>query len=556
MSIELIRKSISKFIAHDLPEIMVVKGEWGVGKTYFWNDTLNNANRSGGLVYKKYSYVSLFGMNSLDDLKYSIFENTINKSKVGQNATLDTFLDNAVSNAFYFSKKNAKTLKELPIVKGFMPALDKVSFLSIKETLICIDDLERRGNGLSEVDVLGLISMLKEQRDCKVIILLNESAMEGSELSKYKEKVIDYEVEFKPTTEECIKLAFTDNVNPQVKEYCYRLQIRNIRVLKKIERLSIEIEKYIKECHVKLQKEVVETLVLFMWCYYCSGSDAGVPTLEFVRDKTFDEYGSDKESNKQHDEWNQLLMSLEYYHTNELDLVISNAVTSGFFNEDDLNRALHDKNQDVIRGESGDSFSCAWKKYHNSFTIEKDEVVRAIYDSFMLNGKYVSAANLNGTITLMRNLNENEVATKIIDKYIETHADSPDSFDLDELNYAGDINDSEIISKFKAIHELGKQKETACSVLDRIAGRNGWSPIDIDVLSKTTSAEYFDLFTSDLGDKLIPFVSTCLKFGNFSSNDEAYAKITDNATSALKKIASSSEINRLRVKKFNIKLDD
>ncbi|MGL6013052.1 MAG: hypothetical protein ACRC0J_16370, partial [Shewanella oncorhynchi] len=80
--------------------------------------------------------------------------------------------------------------------------------------------------------------------------------------------------------------------------------------------------------------------------------------------------------------------------------------------------------------------------------------------------------------------------------------------------------------------------------------------MDIDVLSKTTSAEYFDLFTSDLGDKLIPFVSTCLKFGKFSSNDDAYKKITDNATSALKKIALSSEINRLRVKKFNIKLDD
>lgn len=43
-----------------------------------------------------------------------------------------------------------------------------LSFMTVREQVICIDDLERRGKNLDVVDVLGLISFLCEQRKCKV----------------------------------------------------------------------------------------------------------------------------------------------------------------------------------------------------------------------------------------------------------------------------------------------------------------------------------------------------------------------------------------------------
>ena len=52
-------------------------GQWGVGKTFAWNKyPFQNAQMQGQIGLKRYSYVSLFGINSLDDLKYAIFENT------------------------------------------------------------------------------------------------------------------------------------------------------------------------------------------------------------------------------------------------------------------------------------------------------------------------------------------------------------------------------------------------------------------------------------------------------------------------------------------------
>ena len=59
-------------------------------------------------------------------------------------------------------------MKELPYIKSAAPAIEAWSFMSVSDSLICIDDLERKGSSLELKDVLGLISLLKEQKKCKV----------------------------------------------------------------------------------------------------------------------------------------------------------------------------------------------------------------------------------------------------------------------------------------------------------------------------------------------------------------------------------------------------
>ena len=36
MSIEFIKDQIEKFVSSSTPEIMAIKGDWGVGKTFSW----------------------------------------------------------------------------------------------------------------------------------------------------------------------------------------------------------------------------------------------------------------------------------------------------------------------------------------------------------------------------------------------------------------------------------------------------------------------------------------------------------------------------------------
>ena len=192
MSLNVAKEQIEKFLNSDLPEVMAIKGAWRVGKTYTWNKLLKDAEEEKKVKYKKYSYVSLFGINSLESLKYSVFEQTINTDLIG-NPSLDTFKTNADTLLTSLGKKSLQYFQSAPLVKNFAPAIQSASFLSVNKTIICIDDFERKSEDVSLRGVLGLVLLLKEQRDCKIVLIFNDEKMGEENADKYqrfREKVI------------------------------------------------------------------------------------------------------------------------------------------------------------------------------------------------------------------------------------------------------------------------------------------------------------------------------------------------------------------------------
>ena len=69
-------------------------------------------------------------------------------------------------------------LKVIPALNSYLSNANRSFFLFVREQIICFDNLERAGKGLAAKDVLGLITFLKEQRRCKVVMLLNQEALE------------------------------------------------------------------------------------------------------------------------------------------------------------------------------------------------------------------------------------------------------------------------------------------------------------------------------------------------------------------------------------------
>ncbi|MET4280041.1 Cdc6-like AAA superfamily ATPase [Bradyrhizobium sp. F1.2.2] len=55
--------------------MLCIRGRCGVGKTYTWEMFLGEVHAAEPLQ-QKYSYVSLFGLDTLDKFKTTIFENT------------------------------------------------------------------------------------------------------------------------------------------------------------------------------------------------------------------------------------------------------------------------------------------------------------------------------------------------------------------------------------------------------------------------------------------------------------------------------------------------
>jgi hypothetical protein len=313
MSLSKVETKISDFLSTNTPEVMAIKGAWGVGKTYTWYKLSLLAKEKKQIALKKYSYVSLFGINSLETFKSAIFENLISTNLIGTVANLETLKNNYSNEGLIsLSKKSWSILGETSFLKGFSSAINSFSFLTIRETIICIDDLERRGDSLQIKDVLGLISLLKEQRKCKIVILVNDGEIGIDDYIKYREKVIDIEIEFAPTSSESALIAFDSNWNAYetTKECSTKLNIKNIRLLKKIERLVSEAEKYWLGKEPEIRQQFVSSLSLFAFSHYEQSNNKTAPPLDFILNLGYDAWGLGADENEPEEKRNGVIIYL------------------------------------------------------------------------------------------------------------------------------------------------------------------------------------------------------------------------------------------------------
>ncbi|MEZ8794165.1 P-loop NTPase fold protein [Vibrio splendidus] len=88
MSVNLVKNHVHQFLKSEDPEILVIKGKWGIGKTHSWNTYLNEYKKDSKM--RSYSYVSLFGANALNDIKRVIFEHTTDLNILGDSESFTT----------------------------------------------------------------------------------------------------------------------------------------------------------------------------------------------------------------------------------------------------------------------------------------------------------------------------------------------------------------------------------------------------------------------------------------------------------------------------------
>ena len=270
---EMIVRELERFLESDEPEVICIRGRWGVGKTYAWNEALKAVIAKKKLGLRVYSPVSLFGLTNLSDLKYSIFLNRQEGAGIANTSALGSLAANWGETL----DKGLRAVLDTLTGKGASEMIQAAAFASIKEQIVCIDDIERKGKDLRTMDVLGLVSLLREHRRCKVVLILNDERLEEekAELAKYQEKVIDTSFLYAPTPEECANIALKDNKDfaPRLTERCVRLQISNIRVIKKIENAIRKIQPVLEKFDPKILQSAIASITLFGWAQYSEHED-------------------------------------------------------------------------------------------------------------------------------------------------------------------------------------------------------------------------------------------------------------------------------------------
>jgi Cdc6-like AAA superfamily ATPase len=167
MSVKNLKEKLNNILKKDEPVVVSINGKWGVGKTYFWHQFKEQ------LTDKKVAYVSLFGKETISSIRTDIFLQVISK----QQNNWRRF------KGWYF--KNIKISYGGIGIGITLP--DKQDF---KDIIVCFDDFERLSSLMELEEVLGLISELKEQKNCSVVMILNEDELRDNKetLDKYKEK--------------------------------------------------------------------------------------------------------------------------------------------------------------------------------------------------------------------------------------------------------------------------------------------------------------------------------------------------------------------------------
>ena len=169
-------ESIEQYVKKPYTDYAVmINGEWGSGKTHFWNnklrpriEILKNKNSKS---YKTI-YISLYGINSIEEISKKIFLETnpvITK-------TLKKFAENTDGNVI---PEYVKTGVDIANLYGTMQIdggkVDFAKMFTTDDKVLCFDDLERAN--IDIIDILGYINNFVEHDGIKTILICNEKEL-------------------------------------------------------------------------------------------------------------------------------------------------------------------------------------------------------------------------------------------------------------------------------------------------------------------------------------------------------------------------------------------
>ena len=253
-----LEKKLVKLIETEKPCAIALTGEWGVGKTQFWNNFKKKHNDQFKL--RKYAYVSLFGIDSLESLKYEIAVKTHKADQSEDRMQGAKLLFNKALDTVDLSSIEGKGLS-LNIGKSLITSA--LSSL-VSNTVICIDDVERISDSLSVKDVMGLVNDLKLEKNCQVIIILHD-AKASEQFQEYKEKVLDEVLVFDDNLD-ILETFITDEIALEVMQLFYRtIKVKNLRFYKKIFNNYKQIITSIASLSKTSKEYILKNLLVIRW---------------------------------------------------------------------------------------------------------------------------------------------------------------------------------------------------------------------------------------------------------------------------------------------------
>lgn len=587
----IIKNQINEFLSAATSEVIAIKGPWGVGKTFAWNKWLKDAMDENKVSNKRYAYVSLFGLKTIDEVKQAIFQQTQKIESIGVPASFETLKEDPFGITEkklrkYFSRHASNVLSVLTAGRWSFNPLS-FSYFLVKDQIICLDDMERREASLTDSQLMGLVNQLKLEKNCRVVLIFNDDESNLEAYKIYREKVVDKEFEFQTTPREAFDIVFnnadiSDEISTVIREGILNLEIINIRILLKIKSLAIELLNKLQHCSQDIHHEAIRHLVLFTWCFYAKGVD--VPSLEYVFNvfpkRHFDdelqhpkehEIHTAKEKGKEEDirrrveqiesynHLNQILERNGYIEPTNFNQLIAQGIAAGYFDSPEWDAAIEER----VQYYSYSSFNQDYKKvlnlYRYGFDDNSDELIEKFYAVIADNLEAVDINRLHTAVTILRELGKSSKADELIDKYITYYSKPEDieRFDMNEINYFGRITDEILHNKFIAHYKTLIGEGDPLEIFAKLSESHYPDNKERVILNSLSIDDFIKYFKQLKDYEGAVAIRRCLELDKNFGVDESNTSIGERATQALKIIAHESELNKKRIAGlYKVVLDD
>lgn len=284
-----VSKALSEALSTYEHKVVALSGKWGAGKTFLWRSIKND--------YVDSLDISAFGAKNTDDIKRKLLQECMrngSRGKINLHETIASALGEI-----------SKKFIGLNVSDAALIALPKL----VKDKIIVIDDIERKNTSLEIDSILGFINEYTEQYGCRFLLILNTDKIQDKKIwYDLHEKVIDKEVVFNPSPEDCFKTAAAGFDAPfmrAAKDFFCQQKIQNIRIIRKTLTAISQIFSKQSDLPEKAYELYVPTLAFIGVCHFRGFSHE--ITLDYIANQTFSTENINQGDNK---EWNTIISKL------------------------------------------------------------------------------------------------------------------------------------------------------------------------------------------------------------------------------------------------------
>jgi hypothetical protein len=538
----IISQALLDFINDPDAKVAVLKGDWGTGKTYFWNDFLKQNHSSLRVPF--ISYVSLFGLATTDAIEKQIYINSQNVKEAKGSFIWAKKGYNSVGKGIrrLIGSEVMEAMPDIPYLK--FDALRKIAMSGgVRNFLICFDDLERMEDSLTIRSVFGLINRLKEERNCKILIIYNEGQLadKKADFDIYREKVVDVEFSYKPTISDNLSIIWPENRPSYIDKAFTCLQINNIRIMHQAQVATKYFSKILDEFkfgHAFINDFMrrVVTLTIFRYAFADKISVSDLTMANIVS------LYLDKDEDEDKKESIRIFKKAEYVYSDD-DRIILDYLNDGWVDMGENRQSL----SAIKVSEDNEAVNAAlraiWEKFHKGFSVTETEVTGEMIEFLKANWarmRLADVASLNDFLKRLGKGNFDELVDKLTDLALPA-IDKTDSI------LFGEMLPKEVREKVRQKLDALDRTKPIPDVVFEMSRSGGWTPSDIRGLLKYTEEDYYQwLLTENKGDVLY----SLKEFLSRARGDTQYngIQVVERIEGALARLRARSPMDDLRVK--------